>query len=784
MELDKDSLELIAELEAIKQGRQSVDVAQLSSLIQTLAKKVKREIQALNKLSLLSHAKLFRVHKYIESRLESVFQEELPNYYPPYTQPLTRAGQEKLIGGKAVTLSRLPKSCLDLVPNGFVITTSSFAAFLKHNNLRPKLNKLLGLVSEKDRQGLIHISDQIQGLILKAKIPNKIVQEVNAALSNYCNSKAYLAFRSSAVGEDQSFTFAGQYQSVLNVSVLDWEQAYKQVIASKYNPEAISYRWKRGFSDESILMAVIVMEMVDSQVSGVLHTKIYSEESLSDLFLVKGTGESLVQGQRYDARIILDLESKSVSYTEGPTLLSEERLWELAQAGQIIEESLKSPQEIEWSLSVSKDIFLLQSRSLRTAPKNYPASESTANNPIFQGKWVSSGRSVGRTYILTDPKEVASVPEGVILVVPSLPPDLSIILDRVVGIVAECGTPACHLASLAREAELPVVCQVKGVLTIEDNYLISLDADTGCIYAGQVFKETAQKQAPKWGHLLDPQVKDILDRALPLITPLNLRDTGTGSMPIDSIHSLHDIVRYVHECGVQAMFSLVGRRGLNKYAVKRLIADIPLVMFVLDVENGLTNEAKLAKEVKPDQFVSRPMCALWRGLSHPCVAWDPDILHYDWDSYSRSTIDFINIEQSTLFSSYAVLAKNYFHALIKFGYHFVVLDGLIGPSVEANYLKMRFKGGGGLEEQRLFRLEVLKGLLRAFDFQVKKTSDFIDASFNRHEAGQTEDRTEILGMILGKTVLLDFHLRNVSDVQNCIKKVISEIKACFPSLEN
>ncbi|HMB31427.1 MAG TPA: pyruvate phosphate dikinase, partial [Desulfohalobiaceae bacterium] len=249
-------------------------------------------------------------------------------------------------------------------------------------------------------------------------------------------------------------------------------------------------------------------------------------------------------------------------------------------------------------------------------------------------------------------------------------------------------------------------------------------------------------------------------------------------------HSLHDIVRYVHECGVQAMFSLVGRRGLNKYAVKRLIADIPLVMFVLDVENGLTNEAKLAKEVKPDQFVSRPMCALWRGLSHPCVAWDPDILHYDWESYSRSTIDFINIEQSTLFSSYAVLAKNYFHALIKFGYHFVVLDGLIGPSVEANYLKMRFKGGGGLEEQRLFRLEVLKGLLRAFDFQVKKTSDFIDASFDRHEAGQTEDRTEILGMILGKTVLLDFHLRNVSDVQNCIKKVISEIKACFPSLEN
>ncbi len=784
LELDKESLQLIAELEEIKYGRLSIDLTGLSSLIQTLTKKIYSEIEALNRLCPRGQTKLYRVHKHIESHLRKVLRQVLPGSQPPYCQALTISGEESLIGGKAFTLTRLPKSCQVLVPNGFVITTRAFAAFFEHNRLRPKIDNLLDKVDIKDSPGLDQVSFRIQDLIFKAEIPAGVIKEVGNALSRYCQPNTYLAFRSSAVGEDQVFTFAGQYRSVLNILAQDWQQAYKQVIASKYSPEAICYRLEKGLSDQATLMAVMVMEMVQSRISGILYTRIHPQRPLMDIFMVKGPGQSLVQGQDFDARITIDPKAHVVSHAEGPDLLSEQSLWRLAQTGQELEDYLKGPQEIEWTIGPSKELSLLQSRPLRMTGKPSRLSDLADHKPILQGQWVSSGRAVGRTWILTDPKEAASVPDGVILVVPSLPPELSMILDRVAGIAAEYGSPACHLASLAREAGLPVICQVKEALEIKGDQLISLDADQGSIYEGAVFQDTVQKPIQEQKTVLNPQVKDILEKALPLITPLSLSEGKSVPMSLEAINSLHDLVRYIHESGVQAMFSLVGRRGLNKYGVKRLVSDIPLVMFVLDVEDGLSKEAGTEKEVGPDQFVSKPMSAFWKGLSHPCVSWDPNTLHYDWQAYARSGIDFVNIENSTLFSSYAVLARNYCHALIKFGYHYVVVDGLIDRSAEANYLKMRFKGGGGLEEQRFFRLKVLDGLLRDFDFQTKITGDFIDASFDRYEAGPTEMRTEFLGIILGKTVLLDFHLRDLSDVQKCIKKMVGEIKACFPSLEN
>jgi pyruvate,water dikinase len=782
LQLDKEALELIAQLEEIKQGRQTGHLDQVNSLISQLTQKTKAEISALERLTCRSQSRLFRLQSHIESDLMACIQKEFPSPGQPYTHSLKHPGLESLIGGKAYTLTHLPESCRVLVPKGFVITTKAFAVFVNHNDLRPTLDSLLAQIEKNDRQGIAQVSHHLQGLVTQAELPKDMCQEVQSSLSQYVHPNSSLAFRSSAVGEDLTFSFAGQYSSVLHVTMQDWQEAYKQVIASKYSPQALYYRLHHGLSDHSTPMAVLVMEMVQPLVSGVLYTRIGADKDSMDLYVVQGIGETLVQGQRFDSRIICVPESKNVTYVQGPWLLSEDTLWTITSTGRHLDDFFKRPQEIEWSITASQDFFLLQSRPLHIAQPLEPQTTLKDLKPLFQGQWVSSGSAVGRTYRLNDPHDLASVPEKVILVVSSLSPNLSMVLDRVVGIVAEYGTPACHLASLAREAGLPVLCQVKGILNMRNDQLISLDADAGNVYEGRVFQDTAQNQTQGWIGK-DPLVQDILEQMLPLIAPLSHQSRGDNAGTLDSVHTLHDLVRYVHEAGVQSMFTLVGKRGLNKYAVKRLDADIPLVMFVLDVQEGLIQGARGKKVVTPKDMTSRPMCAFWRGLSHPCVSWDPGILHYDWDAYGKSSVVFTNVEKSTLFSSYAVLARTYFHALIKFGYHFVVVDGLIGASAEANYLRMRFKGGGGLEEQRILRLQLLKGLLHRFGFQTKLTGDFIDAFFDRHEAKSTETRTAILGMILGKTVLLDFHLKNSEDVHSSINTLTNEIMTCFHSFE-
>jgi hypothetical protein len=81
------------------------------------------------------------------------------------------------------------------------------------------------------------------------------------------------AVRSSAVGEDGAFSFAGQFKTVLNVDPKELDQAYKEVFASKYSSNALFYRVKTGFLDQETPMAVLVLEMIDPQASGIVYSR-------------------------------------------------------------------------------------------------------------------------------------------------------------------------------------------------------------------------------------------------------------------------------------------------------------------------------------------------------------------------------------------------------------------------------------------------------------------------------------------------------------------------------
>jgi phosphoenolpyruvate synthase/pyruvate phosphate dikinase len=62
--------------------------------------------------------------------------------------------------------------------------------------------------------------------------------------------------------EDAESSFAGQFESVLNVRKEDMGSAYKRVVASKYRHEVLKYALARGFLFEDIAMPVLVMAMV------------------------------------------------------------------------------------------------------------------------------------------------------------------------------------------------------------------------------------------------------------------------------------------------------------------------------------------------------------------------------------------------------------------------------------------------------------------------------------------------------------------------------------------
>ena len=107
-----------------------------------------------------------------------------------------------------------------------------------------------------------------------------------------------VAVRSSATAEDLgAASFAGQYESYLNVERDDAHDAVRKVWASLWYPSPRSYRWFRGIDEADLAMAAVVMRMLDPSIAGVLFT--VDPGGTPDavrLEVVEGLGEQLVSG--------------------------------------------------------------------------------------------------------------------------------------------------------------------------------------------------------------------------------------------------------------------------------------------------------------------------------------------------------------------------------------------------------------------------------------------------------------------------------------------------------
>ena len=90
---------------------------------------------------------------------------------------------------------------------------------------------------------------------------------------------------------------------------------------------------------------------------------------------------------------------------------------------------------------------------------------------------------------------------------------------------------------------------------------------------------------------------------------------------------------------------------------------------------------------------------------------------------------------------------------------------LCGADPEANYITFRFKGGGGSFENRLLRIRLIQIILEWAGFVVHTRGDLLEARFQRREAGRTLSRLTLLGLLQGKTRLLDMALGSPEQVR-------------------
>lgn len=782
---DRQALEIMSLLEEVHYDGRLKDWSGMTALLERLSFQVETLVADLMRLAPARYVELPDYLKKIlfYIRMESILPEQ--SIEPPYVLTLEQAAARLgLAGGKANKLGQLAGLGDWLLPRGFVVATSADNYFIEYNGFREEIDGLLAYLEPENPASLTEVSEQLQALILGAETPPAVAEEMEAALGRLraeSSGELLLAVRSSAAHEDSQTSFAGQYESVLDVRPEDMIDAWRRVLASKYEAKALSYRVRQGFADQEMPMAALILEMIAPEVSGVLYSRDpgRQEAGISAVYAVSGPGSRLVDGGAIpeEHHLAMDPTLRVLARKPGERrdgdkdfFLDEAEVLRLAQWGADLERHYGEAMDIEWCRDSRRRLFLLQARPLSAGetqaegadevqrPANNEASLALLERALIKGATgASPGRARGPLHRLESFDRLEAIPHGVVLVVESLSPRLASILDRPRAVLARTGSRAGHFASVAREFRLPALILGEAWDSLPAEGVVSLDAGLGLVLEGEVegFESSERPRGPRPD---SPQARR-MERIMPLVAKLSLTDPQARNFTPSSVKSLHDVIRFCHEKGVAEMFSLVDKGGRGLRRAKKVESELPMSLFVLDLDGGLDPAAADQKTVRPEQFRCRPLRRVWEGLTFRQGVWDPRLKHLDWEEFDRISAGVVSLESRGL-GSYAVISEDYCHLMIRFGYHFSVLDCLVGDEAESNYAQFRFKGGGADPGKRELRLLLLRDILSRHGFEVAITADMFDASLTRQPAEVMDRALLLLGWLLERTRLLDMAMEN------------------------
>ncbi len=302
------------------------------------------------------------------------------------------AGDAGLVGGKGANLGELLRNGFP-VPPGFVVCADVYARFLQALGLGNELRQIHSAPPHQLEQHCTLIRGRLENEELPGQLADLILASHGRLIENR-GRPIVCAVRSSATAEDLgAASFAGQHGTYYYVDAAQLLKKVRQCWGSLWSPEAVSYRATHGIDHASVSMAVVVQEMIASEVSGVSFTANPVSGSRDEVIIESswGMGAAIVDGrvtpdnyvlERVDLRVrsqrVADkrlmvsaqLEAgQSARLQEVPNAmrrresLTPDHLRTVAQWSLKCESHFGKPQDVEWAICDGR-FYLLQSRPI------------------------------------------------------------------------------------------------------------------------------------------------------------------------------------------------------------------------------------------------------------------------------------------------------------------------------------------------------------------------------------------------------------------------------------
>ena len=206
------------------------------------------------------------------------------------------------VGGKGAALGELIAVGFP-VPRGFIITSATFERFLKDAGIGFEIDAILNTVDRDKMNTVEAASKRIESLILVAEMQLEVSNAIQHSFQTL--GAEFVAVRSSAtVEDDKAAAWAGQLESYLNTDVSSLLTNVKKCWASLYSPRAIFYRLEQDMKDQSVSVALVVQEMIDSDVAGVAFSVHPVTEDKVQILIEAGKGISPEEYQAKKAKLL------------------------------------------------------------------------------------------------------------------------------------------------------------------------------------------------------------------------------------------------------------------------------------------------------------------------------------------------------------------------------------------------------------------------------------------------------------------------------------------------
>ena len=302
-----------------------------------------------------------------------------------------------IAGGKGASLGEMTKAGIP-VPPGFVILAPAFDYFITNAPKSPisetglDITAQLFKVNYDDTNSIDKTSNIIRDIMQDTMVPGELAKEVMAEFKKL--KAKYVAVRSSATAEDSSIaSWAGELETYLNTEEKSLLTNVKKCWSSLFTPRAIFYRYEKKMVDQRVSVAVVVQQMIQSEISGICFTvhPITKDRNQMVIEAGYGLGEAIVSGQITPDTYVIDKRDFSLSdinvaeqkkmFIRKPSggnvwkavpkakqdkqTLTGKEIVKLAKLCDKIEKHYKKPQDIEWAFAGGK-FYITQSRPITT----------------------------------------------------------------------------------------------------------------------------------------------------------------------------------------------------------------------------------------------------------------------------------------------------------------------------------------------------------------------------------------------------------------------------------